>query len=218
MLCKEQNTMPTLLRIDSSPLPGGASISRQLTDEFVQHWREANPDGKVITRDLGKTDLPLVTAEWIGAAYAPEAGHTAQQQKLLAISSELIGELQTADEYVIGVPMHNFSITGLLKLWIDQIARAGKTFAYENGKPAGLLRQKKATFLVASGGVYDQGTPMAAMNFAEPYLRSVFGFLGVTDTTFISAGGMAQLRFGADRETVVKPAVTSIRAQFLQAA
>ncbi len=210
--------MPTLLRIDSSPLSGDASISRQLTAEFVQHWRQANPDGKVITRDLTTTELPLVTADWIGAAHSPEAGLTPRQQEVLAISNELIGELRAADEYVIGVPMHNFSIPSVLKLWIDQIVRAGKTFSYEGGTPAGLLLQKKATFLVASGGVYDQGTPMAAMNFAEPYLRSIFAFLGVTDTTFINAGGIAKLRYGADRETIVQPALASIRAQFVQAA
>src|SRR6266404_448928 len=208
--------MPTLLRIDSSPLSGDASISRQLTAEFVQHWRQANPDGKVITRDLTTTELPLVTADWIGAAHSPEAGLTPRQQEVLAISNELIGELHAADEYVIGVPMHNFSIPSVLKLWIDQIVRAGKTFSYEGGTPAGLLLQKKATFLVASGGVYDQGTPMAAMNFAEPYLRSIFAFIGVTDTSFINAGGTAQLRHGVDRETLVQPALASIRAQFFQ--
>ena len=210
--------MPTLLRIDSSPLSGDASISRQLTAEFVQHWRQANPDGKVITRDLTTTELPLVTADWVGAAHSPEAGLTPRQQEVLAISNELIGELRAADEYVIGVPMHNFSIPSVLKLWIDQIVRAGKTFSYEGGTPAGLLLQKKATFLVASGGVYDQGTPMAAMNFAEPYLRSIFAFLGVTDTSFINAGGTAKLRYGVDRETIVQPALTTIRAQFFQAA
>ena len=110
--------------------------------------------------------------------------------------------------------MHNFSIPSSLKLWIDLIARAGKTFSYEGGAPKGLLRNKKATFLVASGGVYEQGTPMAAMNFVEPYLRSVFGFIGVKDVTFINAGGTARARFGVDRATILQPAVESIRAQF----
>lgn len=85
--------MPTLLRIDSSPLNGDASISRQLTAKFVQHWQEAHPDGKVITRDLTTTELPLVTADWIGAAYSPEAGLTPRQQEVLAPSNELIREL-----------------------------------------------------------------------------------------------------------------------------
>jgi FMN-dependent NADH-azoreductase len=210
--------MSTLLRIDSSPFPGEASFSRQLTSQFVAHWRESHPDGQVIDRDLAQTSLATVNAPWIAAVYTPEAARTPDQNAALAGSDKLIAELQTADEYVFGVSMHNFSIPSSLKLWIDQIARAGKTFSYEGGTPAGLLRGKKATFLVATGGVYEQGTPMAAMNHIEPYLRSVFGFLGVTDVTFINASGTGRARFGVDRATILQPALASIRAQFQAAA
>ncbi len=206
--------MATLLQVHSSPLASDASFSRQLTSEFVEHWRRTHPDGKVITRDVAATDLAPVNAEWIGAAYTPEASLTARQRDILALSQELIGELKAADEYVFGVPMHNFSIPGALKLWVDQVARAGHTFSYENGKPSGLLRNKKATFIVASGGVYDEGTPTYAMNFVEPYLRSVFGLLGVTETTFISASGTARARFGLDRHIILEPALHSIQGQF----
>lgn len=206
--------MPTLLRIDSSPFPGDASFSRQLTSEFVRQWRQTHPDGRVIDRDLADTNLAPVNAEWIAAANTPETSLAPRQQEALATSDELIGELEAAGEYVFGVSMHNFSIPSSLKLWIDQIARFGKTFSYENGAPTGLLRNKKASFLVASGGVYEQGTPMAMMNFVEPYLRSVFGFLGVIDVTFVNAGGTARLRYGVDRETILQPALASIRAQF----
>jgi FMN-dependent NADH-azoreductase len=206
--------MKTLLRIDSSALGGDASFSRQLTEEFVRQWQQKHLDGKVITRDLTGTKLAPVSAEWVGSAHTPDASLTSRQQAVLAISNELIAELQAADEYVLGVAMYNFSIPAILKLWIDQVVRAGKTFAYENGAPVGLLRNKKATFLVASGGVYNQGTPMAVMNFVEPYLRTMFGFLGVTDSKFIHAGGTMQVRYGVDRETILKPAVASIHAQF----
>jgi FMN-dependent NADH-azoreductase len=206
--------MSTLLRVDSSPFPGEASFSRQLTSEFVAQWRESNPDGRVIARDLAQTSLAPVNAGWIAAVYTPDANRTPDQSALLATSDELIAELQAADEYVFGVSMHNFSIPSSLKLWIDQIARAGKTFSYENGTPAGLLRNKKATFMVATGGVYEQGTPMAALNHIEPYLRSVFGFLGVKDVTFINASGTARARFGVDRATILEPALASVRAQF----
>jgi len=206
--------MNVLLNINSSPLGSDASVSRQLTAAFVQKWQQAHPEGQVVTRDLIGTPLEPVSADWIGAAYTPEANLTPRQKEILGLSNQLIAELKAADEYVVGVAMHNFSIPSVLKLWIDQVVRAGKTFSYESGAPAGLLRDKKATFLVSSGGVYDQGTPMAAMNFVEPYLRSVFGFLGVTDTRFINAGGIAQLRFGADRATVLRPAMASIHAHF----
>jgi FMN-dependent NADH-azoreductase len=206
--------MSTLLRIDSSPLSSEASFSRQLTAEFVRQWSQTNPGGRIISRDLASTKLPVVNAEWIGAAHTPEAKLTLLQRETLAASEELIAELQAADEYVIGVSMHNFSIPGGLKLWIDQVARAGKTFAYEGNAPVGLLRDKKVTFLVASGGVYQQGTPSAFMNFVEPYLRSLFNFLGVTNVSFVNAGGTAMLRQGVQREIILQPALASIRAQF----
>jgi FMN-dependent NADH-azoreductase len=182
--------MPNLLQIDSSPL-GGDSFSRQLTAEYVQRWQQRHPNGKVVKRDLATTKLAPVSAEWIGAVYTPEANLSPGQRELLATSNDLIAELQAADEYVFGVPMHNFSIPSVLKLWIDQIVRIGQTFAYANGAPIGLLVNKKATFL-----------------------RAVFGFLGVTDTRFIHAGGTAKRLYGVEREIILEPALASIRAQF----
>ena len=205
--------MPTLLHIDSSPL-GEASISRHLTAEFVEQWQLAHPDGKVITRDLTSSGLTALDGQWIGAAYTPEASRTPEQKQTLALSDTLVGELLTADEYVFGVPMHNFSIPGTFKLWIDQIARAGKTFTYVDGAPKGLLTGKKATFLIASGGVYGAGSAMASFNFVEPYLRTVFAFLGVADTTFQTAGGTASLMRGGSREELLLPQVEAIRARF----
>jgi FMN-dependent NADH-azoreductase len=206
--------MPTLLDIDSSPL-AETSISRQLTAEFVRSWKVANPDGAVVTRDLAKTSILPVTSAWVGAAYTPEDAQTPEQRSLLALSNTLIDELKAADEYVLGVPMHNFSIPSTLKLWIDQVARANKTFSYATGAPVGLLTGKKATILIASGGKYDAGTAMASFNFVEPYLRTVLGFLGVTDTTFLTAGGASALNYGKiDRKTFLQPHVDSIRAQF----
>jgi FMN-dependent NADH-azoreductase len=206
--------MSTLLRVDSSPFPEQASFSRQLTSEFVAKWRDSHPAGRVMERDLARITLAPPNAQWVAAAYTPEANRTPEQKALLATSDELIADLQAAGEYVFGVSMHNFSIPSSLKLWLDQIVRAGKTFSYEGGAPAGLLRDKKATFLVATGGVYEQGTPAAAMNFVEPYLRSVFGFLGVTDVTFINASGTSRARTGVDHGTILAPALASIRARF----
>src|ERR1700761_4880829 len=166
--------MPKLLHIDSSPLYG-RSVSRQLTGAFVAQWEASHPDGFVIDRDLNATSIPPVTAEWVGAAYTPEEARTPQQKELLALSDSLLAELEQADEYVIGVPMHNFGVPSVLKLWIDQVARVGKTFSYADGRPKGLILGKKATFLLATGGIYDPETQMASYNFVEPYLRSLFG-------------------------------------------
>jgi FMN-dependent NADH-azoreductase len=168
--------MPTLLHIDSSPLYG-RSVSRQLTGAFVTQWQSSNPEGTVVYRDLSATQIPPVDAEWVGAVYTPEGARTPQQKELLTLSDSLLAELEQADEYVFGVPMHNFGIPSVLKLWIDQIARVGKTFSYADGAPKGLIIGKKATFIIATGGIYDAQTKMASFNFVEPYLRSVFGFL-----------------------------------------
>jgi FMN-dependent NADH-azoreductase len=205
--------MSTLLHIDSSPR-GDASVSHALTQEFEKNWLSSHVDGKVIRRDLTNSGLTAIDGSWIGAAFTPEESRTAEQKDILKLSDELVGELVAADELVIGVPMHNFSVPGVFKLYIDQIARVGKTFTYANGVPQGLLTGKKATFLIATGGQYGPGSAAASFNFVEPYLRTFFGFIGVTDTTFITAGGAAALNYGADREQFLLPHVEAVRAHF----
>jgi FMN-dependent NADH-azoreductase len=203
--------MPTLLHLDSSPLE--SSISRELTREYVKTWKNAHPDGTVIYRDLAANPPnPLGTA-WIYSSFTPEASRTPEQKATLALSDELIAELEQADEYVFGVAMHNFSIPSVLKLWIDQITRSGRTFVYAESGPQGLLHGKKATVLTASGGVYAAGTPTSALNFIDPYLKTILGFVGVTDVKFVTAGGAAQLMTGAvDRETFLKPTLELVRS------
>jgi FMN-dependent NADH-azoreductase len=205
--------MATLLKIDSSPM-GERSVSRKLTEVFAKAWLKAHPDGKVISRDLTNLEIPVVTGGWVAAAYTPENARTPEQKDALAISELLIAELQTADEYVIGVPMHNFSIPSTLKLWIDQVMRAGKTFAYSASGPKGLLTGKKVTLLMASGGVYDQGTATESLNFVTPYLRTIFGFIGITDVNFIAAGGTQKLATGqVDAQTFLAPSLEKVHAQ-----
>jgi FMN-dependent NADH-azoreductase len=202
--------MPTLLHLDSSPLYG-RSVSRQLTGAFVAQWKSSHQDGTVIDRDLNATPILPVNAEWVGAVYTPEEARTPKQKQLLSLSDSLLAELEQADEYVLGVPMHNFGVPSVLKLWIDQIARVGRTFSYADGKPKGLIIGKKATFIIATGGAYDAQTQMASFNFVEPYLRSVFGFLGVTDATFLTAGGTAALNYGQNRDTFLAPHLQAVQ-------
>jgi FMN-dependent NADH-azoreductase len=211
--------MSTLLHIDSSPLYG-PSVSRQLTGAFVTQWKSSHPDGTVVYRDLNATRIPPISAEWVGAVYTPEAARTRQQKELLTLSDSLLAELEQADEYVFGVPMHNFGVPSVLKLWIDQIARVGRTFSYADGTPKGLIIGKKATFIIATGGIYDAQTKMASFNFVEPYLRSVFGFLGVTDATFLTAGGTGVLNQGHDRNAFLASHLQAVQthAQSLQGA
>ena len=202
--------MSTLLHINSSPLYG-RSVSRELTAAFVNEWKASHPDGRVIDCDLNAAAIPPINAEWVGAVYAPEHARTPKQKELLSLSDSLVTELEQSDEYVIGVPMHNFGVPSVLKLWIDQIARVGRTFSYGDGGPKGLITGKKATFIIATGGIYDAQTKMASFNFVEPYLRSVFGFLGVTDANFLTAGGTAVLNQGQDRSAFLAPHLQSVQ-------
>ena len=104
----------------------------------------------------------------------------------------------------------------VLKLWIDQVARAGKVFAYVDGKPQGLLTGKKVTFAVATGGMYDARTQMASFNHVEPYLKSVFAFFGVKDAKFLTAGGTMALRKGRDRGEFLAPHIEAIETHARQ--
>jgi FMN-dependent NADH-azoreductase len=202
--------MPTLLHLDSSPLE--SSISRELTREFVKTWQNSHPDGTVIYRDLAANPPKPLDTAWIYSSFTPEASRTPEQKAVLVPSDEMISELVRADEYVIGVAMHNFSIPSVLKLWIDQVVRSGHTFVSSESGPQGLLHGKKATILAASGGVYAAGTPASALNFIDPYLKTIFGFMGVTDVRFVTAGGAAQVMKGAmDRETFLKPTLEAVR-------
>ena len=204
--------MSTLLKLDSSPM-GDRSTSRKLTTKFAESWLKTHPGGKVIERDLATLNLPVVDAFWVGAVYTPESSRTPDQIKALAASDSLINNLKQADEYVFGVPMHNFSIPSTLKLWIDQIVRAGKTFSYGETGPKGLLTGKKATLLLASGGEYGKGSAMASFDFVTPYLEKVLAFIGITDVTIIAAGGTAQLMSGKlDPQTFLAPSLEKVHA------
>jgi FMN-dependent NADH-azoreductase len=204
--------MSTLLKLDSSPM-GDHSISRKLTTKFAETWLKTHLGGKVIERDLTTLNLPIVDAFWASAAHTPESDRTAAQKQALAVSDSLTNDLQQADEYVFGVPMHNFSIPSTLKLWIDQIVRGGKTFSYGATGPKGLLTGKKATLLLASGGEYGKGSAMASFDFVTPYLQTVLGFIGITDVTIIAASGTAQLMSGkTDPQTFLAPSLEKVHA------
>ena len=203
--------MPTLLHLDASPLE--TSISRELAREFVTTWKTAHPNGTVLYRDLAARTPAPITQAWVYANFTPQDTRTGEQNALLAHSEELIQELESADEIVIGIPMHNFSIPSTLKLWLDQVVRGGRTFSYGASGVKGLLEGRKATLLVASGGVYAAGSPAAGMNFIDPYMKAILGFIGITDVDVVAVGGASQLASGTvDRATLLQPALEQIRS------
>lgn len=194
---------------------GDASFSRTLSAEFAHEWRQAHPDGRIVRRDLTTTEIAPITAEWLAAAYTPNEARSDAQRALLAPSDRFVAELRAANEYVLGVPMHNFTVPARLRLWIDLIARRGETFAYGSNGPEGLLKDKRATFIVASGSVYGEGAAYASYNFVDPYLRALFGFLGVTDVRLVAAGGASGVMAGhIEREEFLQPSRQAVHALF----
>ena len=174
-----------LLQIDASPRRD--SVSRQLTAHFAANWRKQFPAGQVVHRDLASTAIPLLSDDWIQGAFSPPQQHTAVHREALQFSDAVIAEVEAADVIVIGDPMHNFSISGRLKAWLDQLVRAGKTFSFGEAGPKGLLGGKRVYVLTSRGGSYQPGTPFAEFDFQEPYLRKVLGFVGLREVTFIHA-------------------------------
>jgi FMN-dependent NADH-azoreductase len=206
--------MPTLLHVDASPR-GERSVSRQLTHDFASAWKQAHPNGQIVYRDLGHNPVPFVTETFIAAAYTPPDALSPELRAALAISSELIAELETASEYIFGVPMHNFSVPATFKAYIDQIVRVGRTFAVDESGYKGLLHDKTATVITCSGGAYRSGSPLAPYNYQEPWIRAILGFIGVTKLEFVVADGLSEVEFGKrDREQYLKP----IREQVLRKA
>ncbi len=190
--------MTRILRIDASARTE-ASVSRDLTARLAQ--RLAGEDGHITLRDVGVTPPRFVDEAWVGANFtAPEDRSEAQRDEL-ASSEALVEELEAADHIVIGAPIYNFSVPAALKAWIDQVARARRTFVYTEDGPEGLLKGKTAWLVVASGG-----TPVdSEIDFATPYLRHVMGFLGITDVRVIDAGRWGFLS-GAEQAAVISEA------------
>jgi FMN-dependent NADH-azoreductase len=119
--------MPTLLSLEVNPR-GDRSISRALEKRFVEHWKQNNPDALIVSRDLNASRIPYMDNDWIAGVYAlPEVRKTPEMQQALALSAELIGELQAAEVLLISTPMYNFTIPAVLKPWIDYVIRPGFT-------------------------------------------------------------------------------------------
>ena len=159
----------TILHIDSS-INGGNSASRTLTHSIVERVRRSNWGEQVIYRDLGESPLPHLTLDALA-------------------DTSVVDEFLAADVVVIGAPMYNFTLPTQLKAWIDRIVIAGKTFRYTENGPEGLAKGKRVIIALARGGIYDAGSPAAALEHLETYLRGVFNFIGI-EPEFVAADGL----------------------------
>lgn len=181
--------MATILHINSSVRHQG-SHSRSLTAEFLASWQAAHPSDRIIERDLASDPVPHLSEQMVGAFFTPEEQRTAVQSSTVQLSDVLVDELMAADILVLGAPMYNFSISSGLKAWIDHVVRAGRTFKYSAAGAAGLLGGRKVLVVTAAGGSYSEA-PASAHDFVSNYLRTVLGFIGLTDITFVRAEGLA---------------------------
>ena len=178
-----------LLHVDSSIL-GPGSVSRTLSAEIVAHKQRAIPGLSVSYRDLAAEPVGHLSGAHLAAAQGatPE---TPQIQHDVATGAAMLQEFLAADIVVVGAPMYNFGVPSQLKAWIDRLAVAGQTFHYTDKGPQGLCGGKTVIVASSRGGVYANGSPNAAHDYQENYLRGVFGFLGITDVTIIRAEGVA---------------------------
>lgn len=199
-----------LLQIDASPRRD--SVSRQLTALFVGNWKKQFPEGEVTHRDLASASVPLLSDSWIQGAFSNPEQHTPAHRDALQYSDQVIEEVRSADFIVIGDPMHNFTISGRLKAWLDQIVRAGKTFAYGEAGFKGLLSGKKVYVVTSRGGAYAPGTPAAQFDFQEPYLKQILGFIGLTDVTFIHAENQGRPDLAAAGKAVAAEKIAAVLA------
>ena len=181
--------MANLLFVASS-LFGDGSQSRLIASEFIDRWHQSHPQTTVVERDLAADGIPHLSLAAFAAALTPADARSTAEREAAALADALIEEVEAADVIVIAAPMYNFSIPSTLKAWIDHIARAGRTFTYGAAGAEGLLKGRKVFVITGRGGIYSGDSPAKGLDFQEPYLRTLLGFLGLDDITFIHAEGL----------------------------
>jgi FMN-dependent NADH-azoreductase len=173
-----------ILHLDAG-LFGDHSVSRIVSQAIVDQLKKAHPGATVVRRDLADS----APAHLSGAVLATPADQASGEVKAAqALSVELIAELLAADTIVIGAPMYNFSIPTQLKAWFDRVLKAGVTFKYTEAGPVGLAGGRRVIIASSRGGQYGDNSPM---DFQEPYLKTLLGFIGLTDVTVVRAEGSA---------------------------
>jgi FMN-dependent NADH-azoreductase len=196
--------MSNILVLDSAAT-GDASVSRTLVREAVDALKTPGTGG-VVYRDLDAAPLPHLTNATVAGIRAEPASDSEHAAR--ALSDELIAELREADVIVIGAPMYNFSVPTTLRAWFDHVLRAGETFRYTEKGPQGLLPGKRVIVVESRGGLYSSG-PAQGMDAQEPHLRTLLGFVGISDVAFIRA---EKLGFGPEaREQSISAAQAELK-------
>lgn len=177
-----------LLHVDSS-INGANSVSRTLTRQVVDQWVERHPGTQVEYLDLAVDTPPHFSADAMGFRRPPQGEPSEAEQREDALSEALVSQFLAADVIVVGAPLYNFSIPSQLKAWIDRLAQPGRTFRYSASGPEGLAKGKVLIAVLSRGGIYSTTDAGQAMEHQESYLKTVFGFLGITDIRIVRAEG-----------------------------
>ncbi|WP_018150362.1 FMN-dependent NADH-azoreductase [Leeia oryzae] len=175
-----------ILHIDASPL-NDYSVSRKLTAGIVKQLQSKQANATVTYRDVVVNAPAHLSTAVLMASQSDPSSWSPELHADIGTSEVIMAEFQNADVIVIGAPMYNFSIPSQLKAWIDRVAVAGKTFKYGPNGPEGLAKGKKVIIASSRGGQYGDDH---AMDFQEGYLRTVLGFLGITDVEIVRAEGV----------------------------
>jgi FMN-dependent NADH-azoreductase len=189
--------MAKVLYITANPKTEAESYSLSVGRAFLDAYRQENPHDEIIELDLYKIDIPFIDADVFSGWGKLQQGKafdelSADEKAKVQRINQLTEQFVEADKYVFVTPMWNFSFPPKMKAYIDTICIAGKTFKYTENGPIGLLSGKKAVHIQARGGVYSEG-PAKDFEFGDRYLRTVLGFLGITDVQSVIAEGMAQM-------------------------
>ena len=182
--------MTTILHINSSPR-GERSLSRRLSADFIAKWKERNSSAEIIVRDVGTNPPPIVTEQWIAAAFTRQEDRTAEDNDELALSDELIAEVDRAQIIIIGAPMHNYGMPAALKSWFDKVIRIGKTFTFdlERGDfPLKPIMSGKTLVVLSARGEFGFGVGgiRENMNHLDTHIATCSHYLGVDESHVIS--------------------------------
>lgn len=185
--------MTTLLHIDASARVE-RSLTRELSRQFIQEWQKYRPGDLVIRRDVGKNPPPAITASWIKAISTPSESLTNAQLLEIALSNELIAELEQSDVIVLATPMYNYGMPTALKAWFDQVIRADKTFSFDLARgdyPLEPILKGKTLVLLTSCGEFGFATGgiRERMDHLVPHIKTCSPFLGIdVETDFHHIG------------------------------
>ncbi|MGO4126677.1 FMN-dependent NADH-azoreductase [Inquilinus sp. YAF38] len=176
--------MKRILFVSCSPR-GRAAESHRLAQRLIGHLLETQPDAVVMERMIGWGTIDHVDENY---AIAQASSSDPSQSGSIAVSEELIQELESADVLVIGTPMHNFTVPSVLKAWIDHVVRVRRTFDVTPNGKVGLLRDRPVFVAISSGGKFS-GERARQPDFLTPYLKAVLGIIGLHDLAFFSVQG-----------------------------